>query len=87
MPIVENGKAGVVDIVSGTKTITVITNMAGDTFEQEELYHKFWLTGIKANDSVSMQYIRCAGDSATVTIDWGDGTEPTVYDTTQTSTV
>ena len=34
-----------------------------------------------------MQYISCAGDSATVTIDWGDGTEPTVYDTTPTSTV
>ena len=34
-----------------------------------------------------MQYIRCAGASATVTIDWGDGTEPTVYDTTPTSTV
>ena len=34
VPIVENGKAGVVDIMSGTKTITSITNMAGDTFEQ-----------------------------------------------------
>lgn len=87
VPIVENGKAGIVDIVSGTKKITSYTNMAGDTFEQEELYHKFWLSGIKANDNVRMQYISCAGDSATVTIDWGDGTEPTVYDTTPTSTV
>ena len=34
VPIVENGKAGIVDIMSGTKTITVYTNMAGDTFEQ-----------------------------------------------------
>ena len=34
-----------------------------------------------------MQYIGCAGDSATVTIDWGDGTEPTVYDTTPNSTI
>ena len=34
VPIVENGKAGVVDIMSGTKTMTTITNMAGDTFEQ-----------------------------------------------------
>ena len=34
-----------------------------------------------------MQYISCAGASATVTIDWGDGTEPTTYDTTPTSTV
>lgn len=34
VPIVENGKAGVVDIMSGTKTITAYTTMAGDTFEQ-----------------------------------------------------
>ena len=34
VPIVENGKAGVVDIMSGTKTITDYTTMAGDTFEQ-----------------------------------------------------
>ena len=34
-----------------------------------------------------MQYIGCAGDSATVTIDWGDGTEPTVYDMTPASTI
>lgn len=87
VPIVENGKAGVVDIMSGTKTITTYTNMAGDTFEQQELYHKFWLTGIKANDNVRMQYIGCAGDSATVTIDWGDGTEPTVYGNTPSSNI
>ena len=60
--------------------------MAGDIFEQQELYHKFWLTGIKANDLVRTHYIRCSGASATVTIDWGDGTEPTVYDTIPTST-
>lgn len=34
VPIVENGKAGVVDIMSGTKNITTYTTMAGDTFEQ-----------------------------------------------------
>lgn len=34
VPIVENGKAGIVDIMSGTKTITTYTTMSGDIFEQ-----------------------------------------------------
>lgn len=34
VPIVENGKAGVVDVISGIKTMTTYTTMAGDIFEQ-----------------------------------------------------